>query len=347
MESRICVVHAAHDLRITTAQVGEPGPGQVLVRIGAGGICGSDLHYFQDGGFGAIRVREPLTLGHEVAGTVAKVGSGVTRVCEGLRIALNPSHACGRCGFCQAGQHQHCLDMVFYGSARTMPHSQGAFREWIVANEVQCEPIADDVSINEAACCEPLSVALHATRQAGDLIGKRVMVAGAGPIGALTVAAARFAGALEIVACDLRDRPLSIARRMGATDVINTATQPDAIEQRFSVGKGYFDVVFECTGAPSMLPCVLPAVAPRGVIVQVGYPDSVALALGTLISKEISLVGTHRFNAEFALAARLISERRIDVRPIISAVVPLNEAVHAFELAADRGAHMKVLLDFS
>ncbi|MFA9441116.1 L-idonate 5-dehydrogenase [Uliginosibacterium sp. sgz301328] len=347
MRSRTCVVHAARDLRIDTADVGEPGPGQVLVRIGAGGICGSDLHYFQDGGFGAIRVREPLTLGHEVAGTVERIGAGVTRVREGQRIALNPSRACGRCSFCQSGQHQHCVDMVFYGSARTMPHSQGAFRDWIVAEETQCEPVGEDISVTEAACCEPLSVALHAVRQAGGLVGKRVLVTGAGPIGALAVAAARFAGALEIVACDLRDRPLAIARQMGATDVVNTATQPDAIERRFCGGKGYFDVVLECTGAPAILSGVLPAVAPRGVIVQVGYPDSVTLALGTLISKEISLVGTHRFNGEFSLAARLVSERRIDVRPVISAVVPLNEAAHAFELAGDRNTHMKVLLDFS
>jgi L-idonate 5-dehydrogenase len=347
MSTRTCVVYGARDLRIDAQPTGQPGPGEVLVRIGAGGICGSDLHYYQDGGFGAIRLREPLILGHEVAGTVEKVGSGVTRVQPGQRVALNPSQPCGQCHFCQAGHHQHCVDMVFYGSARTLPHSQGAFRERIVARQSQCEPIDDAVSLNEAACCEPLAVALHAVHQAADLAGKRVLVTGTGPVGVLTVAAARFAGAIEIVACDLRDAALGIALRMGATNVINSAVQENALAQRYATGKGYFDVAFECTGAASVLPTLPAVLAPRGVIVQVGYPDAAELPMGLLISKEIRLVGTHRFHAEFALAARLISERRIDVRPIITAVVPLSDAPHAFDLAADRGTHMKVQLDFA
>ena len=112
MEALACVLHAEKDLRIETVPVAEVKEDQVLVRIGAGGICGSDLHYYLDGGFGVVRVRQPIVLGHEVAGTVEAVGAKVTRVKAGDRIALNPSRPCGKCKFCQAGEHHHCLDMA-------------------------------------------------------------------------------------------------------------------------------------------------------------------------------------------------------------------------------------------
>ena len=137
MEAKACVLHEEKDLRIENVPVAEMKDDQVLVRIGAGGICGSDLHYYLHGGFGVVRVKQPIVLGHEVAGTVEAVGSKVTKVKAGDRIALSPSRPCGKCKFCQAGEHQHCLDMWFYGSAMRTPHSQGAFRELIVAEEYQ------------------------------------------------------------------------------------------------------------------------------------------------------------------------------------------------------------------
>ena len=141
MESRACVLHSEKDLRIESVPVADMADDQVLVRIGAGGICGSDLHYYLDGGFGVVRVKQPIVLGHEVAGTVEAVGAKVTKVKPGDRIALNPSRPCGKCKFCLAGEQQHCLDMWFYGSAMRIPHSQGAFRELIVVGEFQCEPV--------------------------------------------------------------------------------------------------------------------------------------------------------------------------------------------------------------
>ena len=128
MDALACVLHAEKDLRIETVPVAEMKDDQVLVRIGAGGICGSDLHYFLAGGFGTVRIQEPMILGPEVAGTVQAVGAGVEKVSVGDRVALNPSRPCGQCSYCLDGQHQHCLNMKFYGSAMPMPHSQGAFR---------------------------------------------------------------------------------------------------------------------------------------------------------------------------------------------------------------------------
>lgn len=346
MEALACVLHAERDLRIEAVAVAEMREDQVLIRIGAGGICGSDLHYYLNGGFGTVRVRQPMVLGHEVAGTVEAVGARVTRVKPGDRIALNPSRPCGKCRFCQSGEQQHCLDMWFYGSAMRMPHSQGAFREQIVAEESQCEPIGAAVTLGEAACCEPLSVALHAVRQAGSLTGKRVLVTGSGPIGALVVASARYAGALEVVATDLHDAALKKAAAMGATRSVNVSTEPGLKGEEFTADKGYFDVAIECTGAAAVLKEVIPALRPRGTIIQVGVTGEVPLPISALVGKEIRLAGSFRFHGEYALAARLISEGRVDVKPIITATLPIARAVEAFELAADRRAQMKVQLTF-
>lgn len=346
METKACVLHGQKDLRVETVPVADLLPGQVLVRVGAGGICGSDLHYYLDGGFGPIRVREPIVLGHEVAGTVAAVGSAVTRVKAGDRIALNPSRPCGHCKFCQQGQQQHCLDMWFYGSAMRLPHSQGAFRELIVAEEMQCEPVGDKVTLGEAACAEPLSVALHAVHQAGSLMGKRVLVTGAGPIGALVIAAAKYAGAAEIVATDLHDAALNKALEMGATRTVNVAVEPGLRAEAFTADKGYFDVVFECTGAAAVFKDLIPTVKPRGTIVQVGVTGEVPIAINALVGKEIRLVGTHRFHHEYPIAVQLIREGRINVLPIISATLPIERAVEAFEMASDRRTQMKVQISF-
>ncbi len=346
MEAKACVLHDKKDLRIEPVAVGEMKDDQVLVRIGAGGICGSDLHYYLDGGFGVVRVKQPIVLGHEVAGTVEAVGAKVTRVKPGERIALNPSRPCGQCKFCQAGEHQHCVDMWFYGSAMRMPHSQGAFRELIVVDEYQCEPVGDKVSLGEAACAEPLSVALHAAQQAGSLIGKRVLVTGSGPIGALVVAAARFAGALEVVATDLHDAALAKATEMGATRTVNVSVEPGLKADEFTANKGYFDVAIECTGAGVVLRDVIPALRPRGTLIQVGVSGEVPIAINALVGKEIRLVGSFRFHGEYALAARLIKEGRINVKPIITATLPVERAVEAFEMAADRKSQMKVQLTF-
>jgi L-idonate 5-dehydrogenase len=346
MEAKACVLHDKKDLRIEPVAVAEMKDDQVLVRVGAGGICGSDLHYYLDGGFGVVRVKQPMVLGHEVAGTVEAVGAKVSKVRPGDRIALNPSRPCGQCKFCQAGEQQHCVDMWFYGSAMRMPHSQGAFRELIVVDEYQCEPVGDKVTLGEAACAEPLSVALHAAQQAGSLIGKRVLVTGSGPIGALVIAAARYAGALEVVATDLHDAALKKAAEMGATRTVNVSVEPGLKAEEFTANKGYFDVVIECTGAGAVLRDVIPVLRPRGSLIQVGVTGEVPIAINALVGKEIRFIGSFRFHGEYALAARLIKEGRINVKPIITATLPVDRAVEAFEMAADRKSQMKVQLTF-
>src|SRR5713226_144080 len=331
ISTRACVLHAQEDLRLDAIAVGEPGPGEVRVRIGAGGICGSDLHYYFHGGFGTVRLREPMILGHEVAGTIDAVGAGVTRVRAGDRVALNPSRPCGHCGFCLAGQENHCLDMRFYGSAMRFPHVQGSFAEALIADEAQCFTVGADVSVGQAAFGEPLAVALHAVNRAGALLGKRVLVTGAGPIGSLAVAAARHAGAGEITAIDIVDATLVGARRMGADRTINVAASPEAMAV-FEKDKGFFDVVFEASGSAKAVAQAIAVAKPRAIIVQIGVGGENPVPLNLLVAKELDWRGTFRFHEEFATAVDCIARGAIDVLPLLTETVPIEEAPRAFAL---------------
>lgn len=343
---RAIVIHAAHDLRIDEKPEEAPGAGEVLVDIGYGGICGSDLHYFNHGGFGAVRVREPMILGHEVAGTVAEVGPGVEGLSPGDHVAVNPSRPCGACRYCRQAMFNQCLDMRFYGSAMRMPHVQGAFRERLVAAADQCFRISPGISLQEAAMAEPLSVTLHAVRQAGPLSGKRVLVTGCGPIGALCVIAARLHGAGEITVSDIVDGPLKRAAAVGADRTLNVADDPDALSP-FAADKGTFDAVFECSGNPRAMAAAMQAIRPGGTFVQVGlFGADPELPVNTIVAKEIRLRGSFRFHEEFAFAADLISAGRVDLKPLITGVFPLSEAQAAFEAAGDRMQSMKVQIAF-
>ena len=339
------VLHAPEDLRLDEQDAGEIGPGQVLVKVGMGGICGSDLHYFRHGGFGKIRIQEPMVLGHEVAGTVTAVAPDVTAIRIGVRVAVNPSRPCSVCKFCLEGLPNQCLDMRYYGSAMRMPHNQGAFRNMLVCNANQCHQVADGVPLAQAAVAEPFSVALHAVGRAGPLIGKRVLVSGCGPIGVLAIAAARVHGAAEIVATDVVDEPLVIARKMGADHTINAATDKDWVA-RNSADKGSFDVMFECSGNERAMRDGLEVMRPRGVVVQLGMGGDVSLPQTTIVTKELTVCGSFRFHAEFALAIKLINDRRVDLSPVITNSFPMKQAVEAFEMAGDRRRAMKVLIDF-
>ena len=340
------VIHAPDDLRVDEQDAGEPGPGQVLVDVGFGGICGSDLHYFHHGGFGTVRILRPMVLGHEVAGTVAAVAADVTRVKTGDRVAVNPSRPCSICKYCLEGLPNQCLEMRFYGSAMRDPHVEGAFRNRLVCDAVQCELLDNGVPLDLAALAEPFSVALHGVGRAGPLLGKRVLVSGCGPIGALSVAAARLHGAAEIVAVDLTDATLAIARQMGADVTINVA-QDSAWVQRYSADKGSFDVMLECSGNERALRAGLEVLRPRGVVVQLGLGGDVSIPQNMVVAKELSICGSFRFHAEFKLAVQLINQGRVNLRPMVTRSFPLAQAREAFELASDRTRAMKVLLDFA
>jgi L-idonate 5-dehydrogenase len=340
------VIHAPGDLRVEEFPTPPVEAGQVRVRVRTGGICGSDLHYYQHGGFGTIRIQQPMVLGHEIAGVIDAVGADAAGFAVGDRVAVNPSQPCGACRFCQLGLHNHCLDMRYYGSAMRTPHVQGAFRQEIVIGARQAFRLADGVSDAEGAMAEPLSVALHAANRAGPLLGRSVLVTGCGPIGAMAVIAARRAGATHIVATDVVDQPLRKVAKVGADETINVAQQPEALA-RYAADKGQFDVLFEASGNERALRSAFEVVRPRGVIVQMGLSaGELTLPLNMVVAKEFDLRGTFRFHEEFGVAVNLINQGLVDLEPLISATLPYRDAGRAFALAADRSQSMKVLLNF-
>jgi L-idonate 5-dehydrogenase len=339
------VIHAARDLRVEEHADAAPGPGEVGIRIRAGGICGSDLHYYLHGGFGVVRVREPMVLGHEIAGEVAALGAGVSELAVGDRVAVNPSRPCGHCRYCLSGAARHCLDMRFYGSAMRMPHVHGGFRQSLVCDAAQAVKLPAEMPLQRAAFAEPLAVCLHAARQAGALLGARVLVTGAGPIGMLCLLVARHAGARQVVVTDLAPRPLALARDLGADAAFDLRADPDALAP-FGAEKGHFDVVFECSGSGAALAGAIAAARPGATIVQVGLGGDATVPLNALVAKEINLRGTFRFDEEFGLAVDILARGAIDPMPLLTEVLPMQSAVAAFDLAADRGRAMKVQLAF-
>jgi L-idonate 5-dehydrogenase len=342
---RAVVIHAPRDLRIDNFPDATPGSGQVRVKIANGGICGSDLHYYHHGGFGTVRIQQPMALGHEIAGVVAAVGEGVNGLAADTRVAVNPSLPCGACSYCREGMRNQCLDMRFMGSAMRNPHVQGGFREYVTVDASQAVPIAPSLSLAEAAMAEPLSVCLHAAHQAGSLLGKRVLVTGCGPIGALMVLVARYGGAAEIIVTDVADAPLAVARKLGASRALNVAADAAALDA-WRAGKGTFDVLFEASGNQAALRMALDVLRPGGIIVQLGLGGEMTLPLNTVVAKELQIRGTFRFDREFELALRLMGDGLLDVKPLISASLPFDSAVEAFELASDRSKSMKVQLTF-
>ena len=333
-----CRIHAKEDLRIEDSALPEAGPGEVLIRLGAGGICGSDLHYYYEGRNGSFVVREPLIPGHEASGVVAKAGPGVTRVKAGDRIAVSPSHACGQCDYCREGREQLCRNMRFLGSASIYPHVQGMFCEYFVMGERQCYPVAADISLGEIAFAEPLAVALHAINRGPELLGKSVLITGAGTIGCLTVIAARLAGARHVAVSDILDRPLATARQVGADRTIRADREADAL------AAPQYDVAFEVSGSFAALKSCVAAAKRGGTIVQVGTipHEPMPFVVNDIMAKELDLKGAFRWGIEFDWAVDYLSSRRVDVKPLLSGQFALQDAVEAFALAKDKTRSTKV-----
>ncbi|MEU4036382.1 L-idonate 5-dehydrogenase [Streptomyces collinus] len=337
-----CVIHGAGDLRVEELPVPEPGPGQALVAVRYGGVCGSDLHYWRHGGVGDFRLREPMLLGHEVVGTVVSYGAGASGPVPGTAVAVHPATPCGRCPECADGRPNVCRDTRYLGSAARFPHVQGGFAGRLAVPAGQLRVLPDGLGLRRAALAEPLAVALHAVRRAGDVRGRHVLVTGAGPIGCLVVAAARAAGAARVTATDLLPAALAHAAVAGA-DTLVRADDPDDAGWPAEV-----DVAVEASGVAAGLDHCLRLVRRSGVVVQLGMlpPGPTPFAGNLVVSRELQLRGAFRFDTEFDTALDLLATRE-ELAGLITATVPVRSAESAFELAADRTRSCKVLLDFA
>ena len=338
---RSCVLFDKEDMRVEDRPLPTLSASQVLVRFAFGGICGSDLHYFFQGANGAFKVRHPFVIGHEVSGTVAAVGAEVKAVAVGDSVAINPGIPCQQCHYCRIGRENLCVAMRFYGSASTMPHTDGAFQEYLAVAETQCCWLPSETDLRVAAMAEPLSVTLHALNRAGNLMGKSVLISGVGTIGALTVLAARRMGAGAITVSDVLDARLERAIACGATRAVNVSKEPlgDAPQ---------WDVVIEASGSIKALNSAIDSVHKGGTIVQIGFVPSgeQPINLFSVIAKELTLAGTYRFGIEFNHAVDYLVSGLIDVSPLITHSYSVDDSAEAFKVAADGTKSVKVQLYF-
>jgi L-idonate 5-dehydrogenase len=355
---RALVVHGAGDVRLEERPAPVPGPGEVAVRVAYGGICGSDLHYWRHGRVGDSRVREPLVLGHEVSGTVAAVGPALDGVWggapapePGTPVAVHPATPCGACPECRADRRTVCRAVRYLGSAAHLPHVQGGLTDVLVVPAEQAIPLPAGLSLPVAAVAEPAAVAWHAVRRAGDVLGARVLVTGAGPIGLLVVAALRRAGAAEIVVTDVAPEPLERAAAVGAhrTAVVGTAPDPEAEQDEDPFAGLDADVAIESSGSPAGLATCLRGARRQGRVVVLGLlpPGDVPFPGNLVVTRELELVGTFRFDGEIHDVLQAFADGSLPAAPVVTHVLPLADAAGALELAGDPRRSGKVLLDLT
>jgi len=310
---------------------------EVKIRVSYVGICGSDLHYYFDGANGAFVVEEPLIPGHELSGVIVEDPSGEFK--PGTNVTLHPATY----GVSEKGieDRPHLWPKGAYlGSASTHPHTQGGMADYIVAKKSMVRVLPESLSLELAALAEPLGVAIHAINVADGVSGKKILVSGSGPIGLCVVAAAKILGATSITATDILSSALKRAEALGATASLQIGKD--------QLPENAFDVVFECSAAPVALSSAFNSVRRAGVVVQVGMlgagPQPIAIA--PLISKEIQLRGTFRFNDEINDAVTMLAENEW-IKSIITHVIPLSDAVSAFNIAKDSEKSGKVLVQIN
>lgn len=332
---KACVLHKKGDIRFEDIQ--EPSiknDNEVLVKVLAGGICGSDQHYYKEGGIGtAIVVREPIVIGHEGCGIVEKVGSNVANIKVGDMVILRPARPCFECEYCKKREYSFCMNMKHYGSAATFPHVQGLFAEKVIAHKAQCK-VVKHMDPKIAAFAEPLGIAYNGVHVLGDIIGKNVLVMGAGPIGCLCAAAAKVLGAGSVTVVDIRDVPLDAAKKMGADVVCNSLTNKEQIT-KWCENKGYFDVAIEATGNAHACVDAMKMTKPLGVISQVGmFPlGGQPTDFGAFMTKGLKWISVFRFYDEFYPCVTALEQGLIDPTPLLSASYPASEIQQAMDAA--------------
>ncbi|MCP2333455.1 alcohol dehydrogenase catalytic domain-containing protein [Actinoalloteichus caeruleus] len=336
------VAHAAGDVRLDRVPLPEPTPAEAVVRIAYGGICGSDLHYWRHGAAGESVLRSPMVLGHEVVGHVERAAADGSGPAAGTPVAVHPANPCGTCDRCAEGRENICPRTTYLGSAARHPHTDGGFAALRVLPATRLLPLPAGLPPRAAALAEPAAVAWHAVARSGEVRGRRVLVTGAGPIGALVVAVLARAGAAEIVVTDLHDRPLRVAEGLGAT---RTIVATDAA----SVAALGVDVAVESSGSPAGLAAAAAGLRRGGHLTLLGLVPAgdIPAPVAGLISREITVAGSFRFHDEMAAVLAALADGSLATEGIVSHVIPVHELAAALTTAADAAGSGKVLLDFT
>ncbi|WP_276356967.1 NAD(P)-dependent alcohol dehydrogenase [Cohnella caldifontis] len=340
---KAAVMTAPFKIEIEERPIPEIGEQEVLVKVMAVGVCGSDIHYYEHGRIGRYVVEKPIILGHECAGIVEAVGPGVTRLKPGDRVAVEPGITCGRCPACKEGRYNLCPDVRFLAT----PPVDGAFVQYIKHREDFLFPIPDTLSFEEAALIEPFSVGLHAAKRAGVKPGQTVAIMGMGPVGLTAVAAAKAFGAETIVVSDMEPIRLEAALKLGATHAVNIRDNDPVQAVREATGGRGADVAFETAGNPKALQTALQAVRRGGKLAIVGLPpqEEVALNVPWIADNELDIFGIFRYANTYPQGISLLASGIADVRSLITDSYPLERTQEAMERArTNKGGSLKVVV---
>jgi L-iditol 2-dehydrogenase len=329
-------LHGAGDLRLHDEPMPSPGPGESLVRVTAASICGSDIHWFAEGGIGDARINQPLVLGHEFAGVVA---SGER---SGERVAVDPAIPCGVCEFCLEGNPNFCTSMRFAGHGMT----DGALREYLAWPTRCLFHLPESIGDAEGALLEPLGVGIHAIDLGHLRPGMSVGIFGCGPIGLLMVQLARISGATHIIATDKLPHRLEAAKSFGATNVFQAECGQETAEILAATHRRGVDVAFEVAGENGAVETAVAAAKPGARVVLVGIPadDRTAFTASTARRKGLTIKLVRRMKHTYPRAIALVEHGLVDVRSLVTQRFPLTQAKPAF-VEAEKRSGLKVVVE--
>jgi len=339
----------SHDLYVEHSPYPQCGIDDCIVRIRATGICGSDIKFWKSGRVGSIVVQEPLGLGHESSGEVVEVGKNVGRLKVGDRVAIETTIPCGACKKCLGGRYNLCSSTTSVGA----PGTPGTLRRYISHNAAWLHKMPPSMSFNMGALLEPLSVALAGIRRAQLGLGQPCLIAGTGTVGLLAVALANAGGATPVVATDINEKRLKIAKELGATHAINsTGKTPEQIAEEILQATGEAnrpEVAIECSGVESSIQSAALALDSGGVLLQIGVcnKEQVPYPFGAIMDREIDLRYLFRYTSTWPAAIRLASSGKLGdlEKLIVTHQFTLENSMDAFNTMVDGSANtVKVII---
>lgn len=322
--NRRLLLDAQHEFTIVEESVPQPKAGEVVVKIAANGICGSDVHFYHRGWIGNFKVTVPYTPGHECSGVIESVGEGAGNFKPGDRVVIEPGIPCRKCVLCKTGRYNLCPDVVFLSA----PPINGTFCDYVAVDAGFVYPIPDELSLELAALVEPAAVAVHAVNRARFHRGADGVILGAGTIGLMTLQAFKAMGGGRAVCVDMLDKRLDLAKQLGADEVINPA-------KGGKVPANSADVVFETAGSSKTTAQLYEIARPAGCAVQVGWPDTadVPMDVATLMEKEIDYVGVSRYANAFPAALTYLADGRIRGEAMVTDRFGFMDSAEAFRHA--------------
>ncbi|KAG8181968.1 hypothetical protein JTE90_026906 [Oedothorax gibbosus] len=343
-ENLSAVLNLKGEINLENRKVPEPKPDEALIAIHTVGICGSDVHFWKNGRIADLIVRNPLVLGHETSGVVAKVGSEVKHLKPGDRVCLEVGIPCRRCEFCLGGRYNLCPYVTFAAT----PPTDGTLCRYFAINADFCFKLPDHVSLEEGALIEPLSVAVHACRRAGVEAGKIILICGAGPIGLVNILSCKAMGASKICITDISENRLEVAKTLGAHPVCVKGLDADEVADmiRSKLG-GPPDITLECSGAEASIRNAIMVTKSGGTVMLVGLgAPEVTVPIIEASIREVDIKGIFRYANCYPIALGLVASGAVDVKPLITHRFKLEESVKAFETShSGAGGAIKVLIN--